>query len=109
MLVIYRFGVHPVLHLFELVGLWKVVGGEKTETHHVIAEHEHFPKSAPVWLTLNTWMDYPTIYITFTAPSAEAHITVLGYQSFRGFLQKSKFNPLPKLQLFLVVVGDNFS
>jgi hypothetical protein len=24
---------------------------EKMKTLHVIAEHEHFPKSAPLWLT----------------------------------------------------------
>jgi hypothetical protein len=30
------------------LGKWWV---GKNETHHVIAEHEHFPKSAPVWLT----------------------------------------------------------
>jgi hypothetical protein len=34
------------------VGLTLESGGmEKMKTLHVIAEHEHFPKSAPCWLT----------------------------------------------------------
>jgi hypothetical protein len=50
-------------------------GGKKMKTLHAIAEHEHFPKSAPCRLTPYTWMDYPTTYITFTLTTTKPQLS----------------------------------